>query len=347
MINTVTLSYQAFVDAFKELITNIYPENMARRYYIEDSLQGLQYTQQVVEQQVSFFCTSVDGQTAGTIALIIDTRLKAGLAFFGFFACSNDKRVFDSLWDRMHHQARTNNIRQLFGPVNGTIWHQYRIVSEGFDLPLFPGEPISCSYYYPWLLSKMPIDEVSCHSAYRNDYQFIIDHTRKAYENAVNMGYQFEVTKTLDRKVLQQIFGLADAVFAKNSGFVHLSFKAFMALYGDDKLEQFVGSVYLVRFQNEIIGFCMNILHQGMLIMKTIAVDESHRKRGIGNALTHLVHLHAKEQQIGTIVYALVNKDNLIKHFPQDGIVVFREYKGMQYFVQKSTNESKEGFNNY
>jgi ribosomal protein S18 acetylase RimI-like enzyme len=333
MIKTDTVSYQIFFDAFKALIAKIYPDHEANKYYIDDSMKGLQYTHRAVEQQASFFCTAVDGQTAGTIALLIDQRLKPGMAFFGFFECNDDKRVFDSLWNRMCHQARMNNIQRLFGPVNGTTWHQYRIVSEGWKMPFFPGEPVSCRYYYPWFMSKRPIGEVSYHSAYRNDYQFIMDHTRKAYEDAVSEGYHFEVKKILDLELLQQIYELSNRVFEENIGFVGLSFDAFSALYSAEKMEQFIGSVYLVRHQDKIIGYSMNIVHKGTLIMKTIAVDESHRKRGIGNALTYLVHQYAKEKEIDTVVYALVNKDNLIKHFPQDGIVVFREYKAMYYSV--------------
>jgi N-acetylglutamate synthase-like GNAT family acetyltransferase len=60
--------------------------------------------------------------------------------------------------------------------------------------------------------------------------------------------------------------------------------------------------------------------------MKTIAVLPTMQQMGIGNALVFKVHTDAIHSGIEKIIYALIRKDNQVKHFPTDHITIFREY---------------------
>ena len=70
-----------------------------------------------------------------------------------------------------------------------------------------------------------------------------------------------------------------------------------------------------------------------MLIMKTIAVLPEFQKQGLANALVYAVHNEAQKTDKEYVIYALINKQNKIQHFPKDKVVIFKEYSSYEFNV--------------
>jgi len=126
---------------------------------------------------------------------------------------------------------------------------------------------------------------------------------------------------------------LAISVFSQNPGYTHLSLEEFVSLYSSEKLSKNKGVLYTVRHQDQLLGFSLNLEYDDTLIMKTIAVLPNLQQKGIGNALVHRVHVDAIERGVKKVIYALVRKDNNVKHFTTEKINVFREYSAYLFKI--------------
>ncbi len=315
------------------LVKKFYRQHAAFEYYNSDLHRAVDFCFTGSSRKV--FCIEAlsNDETLGHIALITDVNIPSHQAYFGFFECGNDNTIFNRLWQELIALARDKQIRLLLGPVNGSIWYPYRVISMSSSENFFPSEPLTQEYYYQWFKKLKPKTEIVYHSAYRIHYDAIIGHTENSYADALNSGISIERGSQITPALMQQIFLLSAEVFNQNWGYTPLNHDDFISLYSSDKLDNYLGSLYLVKRDNKLIGFCNNFKYNNTMIMKTIALDPAYQKLGIGNALVHKVHADAVKSNIEKIIYALVRKENNIKYFPTDDVKVFREYSAFEYDV--------------
>ena len=326
--NTIITRSNVIADDYFALLAQLYGESEAAQQYASDSRKGLEKVLGTSADNLIFLQARRQELLVGHIALI---PIGASSAFFGFFECI-DEDCFALLWQELLSHAKTKGIASLFGPVNGTIWHPYRVVTSSSDEPFFPSEPVSNLEYAGWLANQNPQGVLEYHSAHRTDYTPIIEATRSSYHNAIENGVMIG-PEDIDVNNIQELYSLAVAVFSQNPGYVHLSIEEFVALYSSDKISRNSATLYAARIEGKLVGFCLNLENNQTLIMKTIAVAPNIQQKGIGNALVHKIHIDAVASGFTKVIYALVRKDNNVRHFPTDKITVFREYAAYQYKV--------------
>jgi ribosomal protein S18 acetylase RimI-like enzyme len=310
------------------LVAQMYGESEAAKQYINDTRKGLEKIMSDTARPPMFIRANRQEIMVGQLALIPTSDSSA---FFGFFECAYED-CFALLWENILKEARAMGITSLFGPVNGTIWHPYRIVSRSTDEPFFPSEPITKLEYAEWLTKQKPLQVLEYHSAYRTDYTPIIEATRTSYQNALDNGVIIG-TETVGIENIQELYSLAVQVFSQNPGYMHLSLDEFVSLYSSEKINQNKASLYTARVDGKLLGFCLNLEYNQTLVMKTIAVAPSTQQKGIGNALVHKIHIDAVVSGLKKVIYALVRKDNNVRYFPMDKVTVFREYAAYLYKV--------------
>jgi predicted GNAT family acetyltransferase len=303
------------------LLGKLYGESDAVMAYINDTHKGLEKLSNYESFAPVFFHTTKQSDLVGHIALI---PFRGEEAFFGFYESENEE-CFALLWQNLINEANRLGLKKLFGPVNGTIWHPYRFVSGTSNEPYFPSEPISRIEYASWIANQKPAQIIEYHSAFRTDYTPILLATKSAFETTINNGIEIAIEAPSAQNI-EELYKLALEVFSQNPGYAHLSIQEFISLYSSDKLSKSSGTLYTAREKNKLLGFCFNMEFGKTLIMKTIAVLPNLQQKGIGNALVHRVHVDAVTNGFSKIIYALVRKDNNVKHFPTDKITVFREY---------------------
>lgn len=326
--NKIITRSNVIADDYFAFLAQLYGESEAAHQYASDSRKGLEKVLGKSADNPIFFQARRQASLVGHIALI---PTSGSSAFFGFFECI-DEDCFALLWQELLGEAKTKGITSLFGPVNGTIWHPYRVVTSSVEAPFFPSESISRLEYAGWLANQKPLEVFEYHSAYRTDYTPIIVATRNSYQNAIDSGVLLR-TETIDTNNIQELYALAVEVFSQNPGYVHLSIEEFVALYSSDKISRNNATLYTARIDGKLVGFCLNLENNQTLIMKTIAVAPNIQQKGIGNALVHKIHIDAVASGFTKVIYALVRKDNNVRHFPTDKITVFREYAAYQYKV--------------
>jgi len=182
------------------------------------------------------------------------------------------------------------------------------------------------SYYYQWFKSKNPLEEIGYYSGMRKKTESLIHLTEPAYQSLVEKGLIVTILEAVSKPYLEQFFSIAHKSFSSSWGFVQLTFDEFVNLYNSEKVSSFISLVYVVEWQNQVVGFCTVLKQKQRWILKTMAIDPLHQGIGIGNALVHKIHSDAKVQGANEVIYALIRDTNKIQFFPKDDAREIRRY---------------------
>ncbi len=317
------------------LLREKYGNNVNFDYFLRDFNKSYDFC--LNNDNISFYpIAGFEGEELRAhIALIIDKRLSAGEAFFGFLEIPDDSQVFDSMWSSLMEEAHNRGISVLKGPINGSIWHQYRCIKETDGSPLFKTEVFSELYYHDFLKSKKPSSEADYFSASREPYDIVLKLVDPGSFNMLSQhGFRIEAVKQVPPAQLKTIADISRWVFKENWGYTELNDQEFIDLYSSEKLKDYLDSLYLLYKGTELIGYCSTSEeNKSTLTLKTICVLPVYRGLGLGNALAYKIHLDAKNNGFKKIIYALIREGNSINNFPKEGTVIFRRYAAFEYKI--------------
>lgn len=323
--------------ALVDLLNEKYGEEKNISYFLEDFKKSFDFclnNNNVFFQPVALY---EGGRMLGHIALIIDKRLAAGEAFFGFMEAPENEPAFKSLWKALTEEAREKGISVLKGPVNGSIWHQYRCIEETDHSPFFKSELFSEPYYYRFLISNNPVREMKYYSARRERFEELLPILKAGepvYEKLGKAGFLIKDVKYATAKELRTIMVLSRIVFQNSWGYTELTEEEFMLLYSPKKLDAHLGRLYFLYKGNNIVGFCGILMeNDSTLICKTICILPEYQGIGLGNALAYKIHVDAKKEGIKEVIYALIREGNNVKNFTQVDIEVFRRYAAFEFNI--------------
>lgn len=323
------------IDDLTNLLGNKYGENRNIDYFLSDFRKAFNFcvnNENIYFQPIAGF---EDSKLCAHVALIIDKRLPKGEAFFGFLEIPKDISVFNLMWNSLIKEAKEKGISVLKGPVNGSIWHQYRCIKETNGSPFFKSELFCESYYYDFLTSNKPNTEIQYYSASRDQYDIVLRMiSEESYQKLEAHGFSIKVAKQVTLQELHIIAGISKIVFQNSWGYTELNEQEFMQLYSSDKLNEHLNTLYLLYKGNEIIGFCGTSKEDNeTLILKTICVLPIYQGLGLGNALAYKIHFDAKNDGFKKIIYALIREGNNIKNFPKEEAEFFRRYSTFEFKI--------------
>jgi GNAT superfamily N-acetyltransferase len=308
-----------YLDLFRQL----YGKEEHLDYFISDISLSIDYS---ISTKKLTTITLTDGEILCGHCSII-TSEGSNIAYFGFFESTDNPEDFRLLWGSVLEEAKNQGIKKLAGPINGSIWFPYRFITTTESSSFFKGElPTKPSYHQ--MFSDLPNGQiVAFESGIRKHFDFIIESTKKSFEELEDLGLKAEILHNISNKTLLEIHTLAESAFSGQSVIYEaLPVNYFLKLYNKDKIKDLFG-LYLIRKSDELIGFGSVFYENNKsVILKTLAVHPSFQGHGIGSAIAHLVHRDAKEYGIETIIYALVRKGNNVKHFPKDDVAIIRNY---------------------
>lgn len=309
-----------------EMIEHIYGNCSETQSFIIGTKEGLNAIQADSNITTKFFHLFEAEQLIGQLALMF-TKQQEG--YFGFFEITNVHH-FDFLWQTMESHAKEWGIKKIFGPVNGTVWHPYRVISETSKEPFFLHEPLSATSYFELLSSKNPHSQLDYHSAFRTQYEIILQQTERSYAQMGTQNISI-VNKEFNAALLKLIYDLSVSIFSQNPGYYPLPYENFQKLYSYSENDPYKPVIFIAYHHQEPIGFSYNLLIGKTMIMKTIGVKNEWQEKGVGNALVHEIHQFATQNSISKVIYALIRVDNKIQHFPKEDVQIFRKYSAFVF----------------
>lgn len=270
----------------------------------------------------------------GHVALITDKRLPKGEAFFGFFELRDSVVSFDGMWELLVRTAREQGVERLKGPINGSIWHQYRVIHTSDDTSYFKAEVPTQLFYADVLRSMKPSLEIGYYSAWREKFEATLAQVSVDLTGLAAHGISIESMTELSSADVESIGAISKAVFNKSWGYTELTLSEFKNLYSGDKWSSDLYRLYMLKKDGEHIGFCGTTRENDTtLICKTICILPEFQEQGLGKALAYQIHIDARAAGFTRIIYALIREGNAIRRYPNDDAVIFRTYAAFEYIL--------------
>ncbi len=312
------------INQYFALVSSKYSSLKNFEYFFSDLKEAVRFS--LSNQQTDFLAIMEGEKMIAHIALILDPQLPEGKAFWGFFESQNNEEIFTLLWEKLKELAKEKGFNQLLGPINGSVWHQYRFIKETDTSPFFKTE-LFCEPFYYDLVKKIYSKEILYYSACRNDFNKLISITESFYNKMTDDGFTIIESTEVTEKQLKDVLNLCKTVFKSSWGYIDISDTDFASLYSSQKFSDHLSKVYFLQKDQKVIGYCSILLEDSdSLILKTIAILPEFQSFGLGNALIHKIHIDAQKNQCKKIIYALIREDNGVKRLPKDDAVIFRRY---------------------
>ncbi len=331
----ITVGREEALEEYVDLLHVKYGKEKNFAYFLEDA--RIAYTYCKESDSVRFLPVTVfeEGKLIAHTALILDTRLTAGEAFFGFFEVPDDQAVFNLLWEELVRIAKSEGVRVLKGPISGSIWHQYRCVRTSDGSPSFSAEPVSELFYHDFLVSKKPSVTVGYLSAYRTRFDTVLRLLGAvSYGRLSAMGFTLREADTVSLDEMREVARISKEVFSSNWGYTELTESEFLALYSPSKMGAHLRSLYLLHKGEDLVGYLSTAQEDtDTIVCKTVCILPEFQGRGLGAALAYRVHEDARKSGVKKIIYALIREGNALKKFPKEDTVVFREYAAFEFSI--------------
>ncbi len=314
--------------------------NFLKEHYKDDKrvdLYILEIKNQLSEKNPFFkfgkvrnFIVEDEGKLTGHCTAIIDRRnIKVGL--IGFYDCIDCKDTSKLLLKEAISWLKEKNCIQIFGPVNLSIWNNYRfIVSQKRNSELF--DPFSKNYYSKQWEENGFLGDGEYLSAIRTNFDCVIQPTKNAYIKLKKAGYkirQFNIDEK--EKELKLLRDLSNEIFSESWNYIKISWSEFEYLY--KKTLKIIDPKYieiLEKKDGKPIGFCFSLpnpLNKNQIIMKTIGVLKEYQNKYLGAAIIHSQHLKAKKENYKEFYYPLIRKGNNVTKLPYPKYEILTEYK--------------------
>lgn len=237
-----------------------------------------------------------------------------GTVYFGLFDFDFKNAQVDALLQdfkkRIADWAKACGASAVLGPINFSTWLSYRLMSfndNGERLSFEPDRPVA----YCDLLKKNGFITNQLFSSKGYDQlENFIQQTRPDFERATGNGYVFQWTgKDLTDSDLVDLHRLSVSIFKDNYLATPIDFQAFKTLYAAQSgKDDYSHSFFILSPEGERVGFFINFVEHGHVVIKTIGIDRAHRGTGISNGGMHLALTKVAENGVHKMVAAMVKE---------------------------------------
>ncbi len=303
---------------------------------------GITRTRQLVAAGTDhmFFLARKEGNIVGRMAIGSknDIRDQEGTPYgqIGLFEVIEDYDVFSAMIDFGKGLFKDKN-RYILFPFYISTWYPYRFISKGFDSFEFFLEADNKEYYAQFA-TRYGVDETFLYKSYLNKVDDFIEKNKKSYEKTIESGITFRPFNKSDiRNELRNVYDLSIQVFHENPFYGDISFERFLDihlpsiglldenffvfglneakkpigfLFGSPDYTYLFNSIYLHSLPGKI-RFLLKKNRSKGLILKTGGLFTEYRIRGIANAASYLLGLHARDLNYQYVIIALVHSQNV------------------------------------
>ncbi len=181
------------------------------------------------------FIASAGGEVAGHATAFVNGALRdedgTPVGTVGLFECIDDRVIAGELlgaavdWLRCEH-----GIDRVWGPMDFDIWHGYRLMTEGFEEPVFLGEPYNKAYY-PALFQdagfRVRRRWNSATVTGRAALEALVEQSRDAYRSCAGRGYRFIPVRAARPDDVRELHSVMTRSFESFLGFTPHSLEDF------------------------------------------------------------------------------------------------------------------------
>ncbi len=281
--------------------------------------------------------TSRDGQLQGRSSLWwrhLPEYTGERLGFIGHYAVRDSVSAAEILAGSCRALA-VQGCTLAVGPIDGNTWRRYRLITQrGLEPPFFlepdnpddwPGHFESAGFHaFARYYSSINEDNARC-----KDRSNVMNDLEKA-------GYALRPLATRDVETdLSRLWQLSSAAFKDNLLYTPITESEFHRIYAP-LLTRIKPELVLIMEQDATpVAFCLalpDLLRAGRghpvdtVIVKSIAVRESHRGKGLAALLLSRINRTARALGMHRTIHALMHEDNPSRRLDSDVMRDFRRY---------------------
>lgn len=253
------------------------------------------------------------------------TYIENGIGFIGWYECDEDLEIHQSLVQAAEEWFRSNSISEVYGPVNGSTWGQYRFNLD-FEYPLFVGEPYQPLFY----IDFWEYTGFETHLFYKTEQppKSLLQETSKEQVESHFSQYGisiFNFPSQLGGELEDELYLFYDKCFVTNPLYSKIEKDSYRKL--SRKIEGIVDtelSYYLRNQEGKIIAVfvCYQDVYYDLkssanehknrkLILKTIATHPDYQNQKIGTIMVNLIHNRAYEMGFDQVIHAMMYSGNI------------------------------------
>jgi GNAT superfamily N-acetyltransferase len=283
-----------------------------------------------------------DGTPVARIVARVSTDLRddAGnpSGMLGSFESIDDANVCRALFDEAMNWLRSERVRDVFGPMDGDTWHQYRLNNGPFDERPFLMEPYNPAYYEQlWIDAGFAAHE-TYHSKRIDDVAPAVKAFSPIQVRTFNNGYRLIAFDPANFDAeLERLYKLSLVIFADNRLYTDISLADFRGLYlpvktlvdpdfvwfAQSPAGEDVGFMFAIRDYHAALSsmrgetglrgkarFWWHSHSSSVINVKSMGVVPGHRRSGLGIALINQVYTKMLARGFRTANLCLIHDSN-------------------------------------
>jgi hypothetical protein len=230
---------------------------------------------------------------------------------FGCLDVPNNYEVFTMLFEAVIEEAKNLGCSVLIGPMDGSTWNTYRIVTSPQPDPFFL--EVENPPFYKDLFTTYGFETLAKYkSTYADSIEVNWEQNLESYHHFTDIGVMFvPFDKEKCDKIFSELGVLCNESFKNNFLFSPIEIDAFV---GKMKLLlSLINPRYtiLARHKEKLVGFifCYQDIYsknEKTIVVKTLARDPSSIYKGLGSVLSSIAMKNAKADVFTKGIHALM-----------------------------------------
>ncbi len=306
------------------------------------------------------FALRHDGRLIGHVLATINADLQTQTmktGALGFLECEKDFVAFSRLLEPAIDWLRCQGVGRVWATMNFDIWTGYRVMTRGFEVPAFFGEPRNTTWL-PDFLQRFGFTARKRWVSVTTGRDYLagrVEDYRPAHESALADGYTFEKLELRDDEAVAALHQTVSTAFANFEGFTSISLADFRSIVG--RYLRFVGTELSTAIRapdGRFAGFSVaypdpsesirglegrdDWTHRLKLMRRRSPTQALHymigispellaRRSGLGGALMYRTLQLILDANYQATLFALLSEDSPARHFAPDQVAVAeREY---------------------
>ena len=156
-----------------------------------------------------YFVYKLGNKIVGKIAAFINPKLTENglqIGTVGLFDCIENASIAHELIHKAVEWLRENHCKTILGPMDFSIWHSYRFMTQGFGSRGFYGEPRNPEYYPVFFLNYGFSVRTTWESQVldRHGMNAFVGEYKPQLDLSIELGYTFEVLKKANKDELMR-----------------------------------------------------------------------------------------------------------------------------------------------
>jgi len=227
----------------------------------------------------------------GRIAAMINPELQENgetVGLIGLFDCVEEYSVAQQLLDVAIKYLKQKKCSLIWGPMDFSIWHHYRFMTQGFERYPFYGEPRNPEYYPKFFEQYGFKTKTGWESQVLNmkSMELFYDHNKEQLELFYRLNYSFEkLTAKNKNQMMDLSYALISSTYHQFPAFSAISLEVFKTHFKrlPDLLDKDC-TLFVKNPEGKYVGF--------LLVFKdiTMAVKAMNGKSGYLSKLKFLAH---------------------------------------------------------